>query len=197
MTWVYRGEMKAETKIDVGSVPNEAETHLLFYFFTVHSLLVFYGHCVAPLSTDRGEVPDSAKGFHCPVFTTMALPWFSTSQGLNLCPLYWKYGILTTGPPGKSQDGSAFELGEKMQGISSSCLLVILSSGCGFWLLHDGDVIWRGQVYKCKVRVLEDRLLWKKSSPWGVPCTHGREAGSRNLISDLRMAGVLCEVDGR
>ena len=33
MTWVYRGEIKAETKIDVGSVPNEAETHLFFCFF--------------------------------------------------------------------------------------------------------------------------------------------------------------------
>ena len=67
MTWVYRGEIKAEIKIDVGSVPNEAETHLfILCFFTIHSLLVFCGHCVAPLSTYRGEVPDSAKGFHCP-----------------------------------------------------------------------------------------------------------------------------------
>ena len=23
-------------------------------------------------------------------------------QGLNLCPLQWKHGVLTTGPPGKS-----------------------------------------------------------------------------------------------
>ena len=70
MTWVYRGEIKAEIKIDVGSVPNEAETHLFFLiiiiFFSVHSLLIFCGHCVAPLSTYRGEVPDSAKGFCCP-----------------------------------------------------------------------------------------------------------------------------------
>ena len=69
MTWVYRGEIKAEIKIDVGSVPNETETHLfILCFFTIHSLLVFCGHCVAPLSTYRGEVPDSAKGFHCPYF---------------------------------------------------------------------------------------------------------------------------------
>ena len=43
MTWVYRGEIKAEIKIDVGSVPNETETHLfILCFFTIHSLLVFY-----------------------------------------------------------------------------------------------------------------------------------------------------------
>ena len=24
-------------------------------------------------------------------------------QGLNLCPLHWKFGVLTTGPAGKSQ----------------------------------------------------------------------------------------------
>ena len=26
-------------------------------------------------------------------------------QGLNLCPLQWKCGVLTTGPPGKSLTG--------------------------------------------------------------------------------------------
>ena len=28
--------------------------------------------------------------------------WFP-NQGSNLCPLHWKHGVLTTGPPGKSQ----------------------------------------------------------------------------------------------
>ena len=28
--------------------------------------------------------------------------WFP-DQGSNLCPPYWKHGVLTTGPPGKSQ----------------------------------------------------------------------------------------------
>ena len=28
------------------------------------------------------------------------------NQGLNLCPLHCKHGVLTTGPPGKSPDTS-------------------------------------------------------------------------------------------
>ena len=39
MTWVYRGEIKAEIKIDVGSVPNEAETHLFFFNFYYYFFL--------------------------------------------------------------------------------------------------------------------------------------------------------------
>ena len=39
MTWVYRGEIKAEIKIDVGSAPSEAETNLFFYFYFLLSIL--------------------------------------------------------------------------------------------------------------------------------------------------------------
>ena len=33
---------------------------------------------------------------------------FIPSQGLNLCTLYWKHWVLTTGLPGKGQDASIF-----------------------------------------------------------------------------------------
>ena len=105
-------------------------------------------------------------------FFFLTAPWgmqdhSSPIRDWTCAPLYWKYGILTTGLPGKSQDGSAFEPLEKMWGISSSCLLVILSSGGGFWLLQDGDIIWCGHVFKCKIRVLEDRYCGRRAVPEG------------------------------
>ena len=33
--------------------------------------------------------------------TTGPVRSFFTDQGSKLCPLYWKHGVLTTGPPGK------------------------------------------------------------------------------------------------
>ena len=50
------------------------------------------------------------------------------SQGLNLCPLYWKPGILTTGPPGKFWSGALQILGLKLWQTwlrSGNCLVVL------------------------------------------------------------------------
>ena len=43
--------------------------------------------------------------------------WFP-EQGLSPCPLQWQFGVLTAGPPGKSQECGAFEV--KMFGGTES-----------------------------------------------------------------------------
>ena len=44
------------------------------------------------------------------------------NQGSNLCPLHWRHGVLTTGPPGKSPKDVIFEL--------SSHVLFIINRTC-------------------------------------------------------------------
>ena len=58
---------------------NRVQLHINLYF--IHYFSFIFGHRVHRIHVGS-YLPD---------------------QGLNPCPLHWKYGVLTTGPPGKSQ----------------------------------------------------------------------------------------------
>ena len=49
-------------------------------------------------------------GLFCFGHATRYAGSYFPDQGSNLCPLQWKYGVLTTGPPGKSH-GQVFFIG--------------------------------------------------------------------------------------
>ena len=56
--------------------------------------------------------------------------WNFPDQGLNLCPLQWKHGVLTTGPPGKSQNFQIYEKVKIIEPIPSvNSYLTVCSYG--------------------------------------------------------------------
>ena len=60
----------------------------------------------------------------------------SPTQGLNLCPLQWKHGVLSTGPPGKSQTKLNFKtlipnIKNKMRGFPGGAVVENLPANAG------------------------------------------------------------------
>ena len=81
------------------------------------------------------------------------------NQGLNLCPLFWKHGVLTIGPPGKSHEAWTFnyywpleQLGT-LWGLSRDNILSYCEV-CACLLRVDADWILQLSLHWVRIRVL-------------------------------------------